>query len=152
MTPRGFIFSIWTFLCIVPISAQTWITVRPGLELLRGNFADQQSVHFVLLRYDLRKKNQLRIVDTYSEMGSQKSYSEFSVDAIQHKTGAVVVVNAGSTKNLAIPNPAGLLKVKGTIISELNPQNTRGGILCIGKEGAIINYSSVTKTVFDFSQ
>ena len=136
MITRILLFCIWTFSSAGPSPGQSWTTVRPGLDLLRGSFIDQNKVDFLLLRYDPGKNNRIRIIDTYHEMGSQP-YSEFSVDAIQHKTGAMVVVNAGSTKNLNSPNPAGLLKIKGTVVSALNPETPHGGTLCIGKSGDI---------------
>lgn len=127
---------------IFPIASlsQEWMTIRPGLGMLNGKLVDQRlEIEFVLIRYDSKRLNSLHVIDTYNSIAG-KAYSEYSIDEIRRITGATVVVNAGSTKSYNTPNPAGLLKIDGTVVSRIDRGVEHGGLLCISRAGDLSIY------------
>ena len=124
--------AVWLLLgAVVARSQDTWSTIRPGLETFDGSFADHNTkVTFLLLRCD-PKKNQVRIIDTFHEVGRGNSFAAFSVREIQKKTNASLVANAGSTASYSLPAPVGLLEVGGRVISKPNYRAEHAGIICI---------------------
>ena len=117
--------------------AQNWTNIR-NVEALAGEFNDYgKQIHFVLLRID-PMKNSIQIVDTYRLLHKANAYSAFSIAEVKKATNAIAVVNAGSTKSFAIPDPVGLLKIRGTTVSRENPAVTNGGVLCLRNTGVTI--------------
>ena len=109
----------------------TWSNLQPGLELLNRSFPDHgETVPFVLLRCN-PKKYRVRIIDTLHELGKANSFAAFSLNEIQNKMRALIIVNGGSTSSYSIPAPAGLLQVGGKTVSPPNYLTERAGVLCI---------------------
>lgn len=122
-------FSVFC-ICTVTFVAQgqSWSSLRPGLEVEKGSFADRgQRVSFVMLRCDPRKR-QIRIVDMARELDSA---SAFSLAALNNKTKALALVNAGSTASFNFPSPVGWLRISGKDRSKPNFQVRQPGVLCI---------------------
>lgn len=122
------------FLSVATATSQTrtaWTSVRPGVEFLDANFTDHgQTVSFVALRIDPRR-NQVRIVDLFHEIGATNKFAAFSLRDVRKKTQAPIVVNAGSTASFSVPAPVGLLKTRGKVINPANYRAQNGGILCV---------------------
>jgi uncharacterized protein YigE (DUF2233 family) len=134
MTKNILICVLW-LLPVWPIARaqESWTRIQPGLDLLRGRFEDRgQMISFALVKCDPRK-NQVRIIDVFHELGKSNSFSAYSLRAVWHKTGADLVTNAGSTASYSLPAPAGLLQIRGRIVSPLNRQTQNAGILCINR-------------------
>jgi len=118
--------------------SQTWSTIQPGIERIDGKLSERggESVAFVLLRCDPRR-NSVRVIDTYHELKTANAYSAFSLREIGSKTGAAIVVNAGSTTSYTFPAPAGLLMAGSKVIHAPSYSSREGvgeGIFCIAHE------------------
>lgn len=139
-------FSFVLTLCLSVTAAYSqssgeWRPIRPGVDLSQGSFKDRdQTVKFVALRIDPRQ-NQVRVVDTFQEIGRSRTSAAFSLREVQSKTKALIVVNAGSTASFALPAPVGLLKTRGKVVSAPNylAKVDQPGIFCvIGNRVAIM--------------
>jgi uncharacterized protein YigE (DUF2233 family) len=135
MTRISLIYILWVLLSCTNAKAQdAWVVVKPGLEMLQGNFEDHgQKISFVLVRCDPRR-NQVQIIDTFHELGRGNAYAAYSLRQVKAKTGAIIVTNAGSTASFSLPAPTGLLKIGGRIVSPVNRRAQTGGILCVNRE------------------
>ena len=140
---RGILLCLLFVCSFNTASSQTWSSIRPGLQWFEGTFFDQSTpVSFVLFRVN-PKLNVVRVIDTKQELSAENSFSEFSLREIRQKTKATIVVNAGSTKTFSFPDPLGLLKVKGKLVSRTNAQTPHGGVLCLsGRAVSILPASS----------
>lgn len=135
---------VWLMACSAIVAQNNkWATLQPGLELLEGNFQDQkQLVKFLLLRCD-PTRNEVRVIDTFREIGKGNTLAAFSVRAVSKKTGALVSLNAGPTASYTLPVPVGLLLVRGKVVNQANFRAANGGIFCVtGDRVAILNLSS----------
>jgi uncharacterized protein YigE (DUF2233 family) len=123
------LFLVMSMSCLAQ-SRANWSAVRPGMDLQNGSFADHgESVGYVLFRVD-PVKSRIRVIDTYHEIGKANSYAAFSIREVKAKTGASLVVNAGSTASFSIPAPVGLLQVNGRVVSPPNYTAKDAGVLC----------------------
>lgn len=125
-----------TIICLVSWSKAVsgdsrWLTLRPGVEVLRGEFSDRSgAVKFVLYRCD-PVKTEIRVIDTFHDLGSGGTLGTFSLKDVI-KTGALLAANGGSTASYSIPIPVGLLMVHGKLISAPNLRAQEApGFLCI---------------------
>jgi len=138
-----FFFSVFC-ICTMTFVAQgqSWSSLRPGLEIEKGSFVDRgQRVSFVMLRCDTRKR-QIRIVDMARELGSA---SAFSLAALNNKTKALALVNAGSTASSNFPSPVGWLRINGKDLSKPNFGARQPGVLCISNRQLSIFELSSTR-------
>lgn len=137
--------TIWLSMLSAAVSAQdTWVTIRTGLDLLEGTFVDHgQTITFVLVRSD-PKRNRLRVIDAYHELGKGSTFAAYSLREIKRKTGATIAVNAGSTASYSLPVPVGLLQIGGRIVSRANLRAEKGGVLCINRDHVSIVPVSAT--------
>ena len=120
--------------CCVATSDNPWSTVRPGVEVLRGDFQDLGNrVKFVLIRCDPAKVS-VKIIDTFHELGNGSKLGTFSLREVV-KAGALFAANAGATASYSIPIPVGLLMTRGKIVSKPNLRaQSHSGFLCIAKD------------------
>jgi uncharacterized protein YigE (DUF2233 family) len=140
-----YLYTLWFVLCAVTAAGQTkWSSIGPGLELVDGSLADKdQSVTFIMIRCD-PKKHRVRIIDTFHELRKANSFAAFSVREVRNKTGASIVVNAGSTASYSIPAPVGLLQIGGSVRNTPNYRAEHGGVLCLaGDRVSIMPLSSM---------
>jgi RHS repeat-associated protein len=139
---------VWLLLCTVIATCQAkWSSIGPGLELADGSLIDKdQNVTFIMIRCD-PKKNHVRVIDTFHELRKANSFAAFSVREVRNKTGASIVVNAGSTASYSIPAPVGLLQIGGQIRNKPNHLAERAGVLCLaGDHVSILPLSSMAST------
>jgi uncharacterized protein YigE (DUF2233 family) len=150
---RGMHFTITWFLILslpltVAAAGQTkWSAIAPGLELADGSLTNKdQRVTFIMVRCD-PKRNRVRIIDTFHELRKANSFAAFSVREVRNKTGASIVVNAGSTASYSLPAPVGLLQIGGNIRSKPNQLAEHAGVLCLaGDQIFILPLSTVNST------
>jgi len=132
---KSILICVLSLFPVLPIARaqESWITIQPGLDLLRAHFEDRgQKFSFALVKCDPRK-NEVRIIDVFHELGRSRSFSAYSLRAVKDKTEADIVTNAGSTASYSLPAPTGLLQIKGKTVSPLNRQVQNAGILCINQ-------------------
>jgi len=127
----------------IAAGAGAWTTLQPGLEILQGFFDDHgQTVKFVLVKCD-PAKNDVRVIDTYHDLGTGKSFAAFSIREVFNKTGALMAVNAGSTASFSLPIAVGLLMTHGKVVHQANLKSEDAGILCVaGAQVEITDLSS----------
>jgi len=121
------------------VRCQTWSTIRPGLEVMADGVLTEKgrSIKFVLLRCD-PKLRQVRIVDTYHEVGSKLSYPAFSLAEVTSLTGAVVTLSAGDSSSYVLPDPVGLLQSARKVLAKPNYRAENAGFLCLSPGAATL--------------
>jgi hypothetical protein len=94
-----------------------------------------------------RTQIRLRRSVDHHELRKANSFAAFSVREVRNKTGASIVVNAGSTASYSIPAPVGLLQIGGQIRNKPNHLAERAGVLCLaGDHVSILPLSSMAST------
>ena len=67
--------AIWLSFIPVADAQNNWISIRNGLEILQGSFADRgETIEFVIIRTD-PKRNRIRVIDTYRQLGNAGAYT-----------------------------------------------------------------------------
>jgi len=138
-------FSYWLAGAAVAV-AQNWSRVDAGLDRSDGSFQDGgRTIRYVMLRAR-PGLTVARISDTYHELSGDNPYSAFSLTELGKKHHAVIMINAGSSRSLSKPEPAGLLYIDGVTRSSLNVRSKYSGILCLHRDSASIKPVTVNSS------
>jgi len=128
--------SLLTLLLGLAAQGQSFVaTSTHGCEFLKTQVQDvETSVPAMLLKCD-PKVTEVKLLATSAVLGGENAYAAFSLREVWAKTGASIVVNAGSTASFSTPMPAGLLKVRGKILNRVKdvPSEQHPGVLCLEK-------------------
>jgi exopolysaccharide biosynthesis protein len=139
------VFLTGSFLSLTAVANEDaqWMTLHPGVEIRQDALNDHgRAITIVLLRCD-PKRATVHVVDTFHEIGSSNAFAAFSLREVAKRTGALVTVNAGSTRSYNLPSAAGLLLTNGKIVHPATLFPKDAGIFCVaGQRLAITGPSS----------